>query len=152
VPAARSAAVCALKARDAKLPLALQVLVTPGTIAHADSPSHARFAHGFLLDAEVIAWFFGQYIDERDRTDWRFAPINAEDFEGVAPACVVLAECDPLVDEGVAYADRLRASGVDVRLELYRGLTHDFIKMARMLPEATAAQQAIADALKKAFE
>src|SRR6185436_18635563 len=48
------AAVCALLARDARLPLALQVLVTPGTIAHADTPSHARFGHGFLLDTEVI--------------------------------------------------------------------------------------------------
>ena len=146
------AAVCALMARDAGLPLALQVLVTPGTVAHAETPSHARFAHGFLLDAEAIAWFFDQYIDDADRDDWRFAPMNAEDVEGVAPACVVLAECDPLVDEGVAYADRLRAQGVDVALELYRGVTHDFIKMARMLPEAEHAQQAIGDALKKAFE
>ena len=146
------AAVCALMARDAGLPLALQVLVTPGTIAHSDSPSHARFAHGFLLDAEVIAWFFDQYIDEADRDDWRFAPMNADDVEGAAPACVVLAECDPLVDEGVAYADRLRAQGVEVALELYRGVTHDFIKMARMLPEAVEAQQAIADALRKAFQ
>jgi acetyl esterase len=146
------AAVCALMARDAGLPLALQVLITPGTIAHADSPSHATFAHGFLLDAEVIAWFFDQYIDEADRADWRFAPMNADDLDGVAPACVVLAECDPLVDEGVAYADRLRASGVDVALELYRGVTHDFIKMGRMLPEATQAQQAIGDALRRGFE
>jgi acetyl esterase len=145
------AAVCAVLARDAGLPLALQVLVTPGTIAHADTPSHARFGHGFLLDTEVIEWFFGQYIDAADRPDWRFAPMNADDLEGLAPACVVLAECDPLVDEGVAYADRLRSSRVAVELELYRGVTHDFIKMARMLPEAQAAQQAIADALKGAF-
>jgi acetyl esterase len=146
------AAVCALLARDAGLRLALQVLVTPGTIAHADTPSHARFAHGFLLDAEIIEWFFDQYIDHADRDDWRFAPMNAGELEGVAPACVVLAECDPLVDEGVGYADRLRASGVEVTLELYRGVTHDFIKMARMLPEASDAQQAIGDALRKAFQ
>jgi acetyl esterase len=65
---------------------------------------------------------------------------------------VVLAECDPLVDEGIAYADRLRAVGVAVQLELYRGLTHDFIKMGRVLPEAPAAQEAAARALKEAFE
>ena len=146
------AAVCALMARDAGLRLALQVLVTPGTIAHADTPSHERFAHGFLLEKPAIQWFFDQYIDAADRTDWRFAPALAPDHEGVAPACVVLAECDPLVDEGVAYADRLRASGVDVALELFRGVTHDFIKLGRMLPEAALAQQAIADALRKAFE
>ena len=146
------AAVCALMARDAGLTLALQVLITPGTIAHADTPSHARFAHGFLLERQAVAWFFDNYIAMADRTDWRFAPALAPDHEGVAPACLVIAECDPLVDEGVAYGDILRAAGVAVDLELFRGMTHDFIKMGRMLPEAAQAQQAIADALRKAFE
>jgi acetyl esterase len=145
------AAVCALMARDAALSLALQVLITPGTIAHADSPSHARFAHGFLLERPAILWFFDQYIAEADREDWRFAPMLADDLDDVAPALVVLAECDALVDEGVAYADRLRASGVAVELELFRGVTHDFIKLGRMLPEAAVAQQAIGQALRKAF-
>jgi len=146
------AAVCALMARDAGLKLALQVLITPGTIAHADTPSHARFAHGFLLEKQAVEWFFDQYIAEADRTDWRFAPALAADHEGVAPACIVVAECDVLVDECLAYGDILRAARVDVDLELYRGVTHDFIKMGRMLPEAAQAQQAIADALRKAFE
>ena len=146
------AAVCALMARDAELKLALQVLITPGTIAHADTPSHARFAHGFLLEKQQVEWFFDQYIDQADRTDWRFAPALAADHDGVAPACIVVAECDALVDESVAYGDILRAAGVAVDLEIYRGVTHDFIKMGRMLPEAARAQQQIADALKKAFE
>lgn len=145
------AAVAALHARDAGLPLALQVLITPGATAHADTPSHRLFANGFLLDAAGIAWFFDHYIAHHHRSDWRFAPLNADDAEGVAPACVVLAECDPLVDEGLAYADKLRAAGVAVELELYRGLTHDFIKMGRVLPEAALAQQVIADALRVAF-
>jgi acetyl esterase len=146
------AAVCALLARDAGLKLALQVLVTPGTIAHADTPSHARFAHGFLLEKEQVQWFFDNYIASADRTDWRFAPALAADHEGVAPACIVAAECDALVDEDIAYGDLLRAAGVPVDLGIWRGMTHDFIKMGRMLPEATQAQQAIADALRKAFE
>jgi acetyl esterase len=145
------AAVCALQARDRGLPLCLQVLITPGTTAHADTASHQQFAKGFLLDAEAITWFFDQYIAERQREDWRFAPLLAPDLEGVAPACVVLAECDPLVDEGLAYADRLRAAGVALDLELARGLTHDFIKLGRVLKEAGAAQQFIARALQQAW-
>lgn len=145
------ATVCALLARDTGLPVRLQLLITPGTGAHADTPSHRRFANGYLLDAETIAWFFDQYIPLDQRDDWRFAPLNASELEGVAPACVILAECDPLVDEGLAYIDRLRMAGVAVELELYRGLTHDFIKMGRALPEAEHAQQAAANALRKAF-
>ncbi|MBS0446930.1 MAG: alpha/beta hydrolase [Proteobacteria bacterium] len=146
------AAVAAVHARDIGLALRLQVLITPGTTAHADTPSHRRHARGYLLDAETIEWFFAHYIDRERRSDWRFAPLEADDLDGVAPACVVLAECDPLVDEGIAYADRLRAAGVGVELELCRGLTHDFIKMGRMLPEARAAQALIGAALRRAFD
>ncbi len=146
------AAVCAIQARERGLRLRVQLLITPGTTAHADTPSHGAFASGYLLEAEGIAWFFDHYIDAAIRSDWRFAPLLADDVDGVAPACVVLAECDPLVDEGLAYADRLRAAGVEVELELYRGVTHDFIKMGRALPEARQAQAAIGEALRKAFE
>ncbi len=146
------AAVGALHARDVGLPLALQLLITPGTTAHQDTRSHREFANGYLLDAEAIAWFFDHYIAHEQRTDWRFAPLNADALEGVAPACVILAECDPLVDEGVAYADRLRLAGVAVELELYRGVTHDFIKMGRSLREAAAALDAASAALRAAFQ
>lgn len=146
------AAVCALHARDLGLSLALQLLITPGTTAHADTASHRQFATGHLLDAASIAWFFNHYIDVSQRSDWRFAPLNAEDHSGVAPACLVLAECDPLVDEGLAYADRLRAAGGQIELELFRGVTHDFIKMGRSIPEALTAMDACARALKEAFK
>lgn len=145
------AAVAAILARDHGQPLTLQLLITPGTGAAADTPSHKLFANGFLLDAASIAWFFDHYAASHQRHDWRFAPLLADDLDGVAPACVILAECDPLVDEGLAYADRLRAAGVPVALELYRGLTHDFIKMGRVLKEAVQAQQAAADALRHAW-
>lgn len=145
------AAVCALRARDEGLPLALQLLITPGTAAMSDTASRRLYANGFLLDAATIDWFFDLYIDRAHRADWRFAPLNHDALEGVAPACVILAECDPLVDEGIAYADRLRAAGVPVALELFRGLTHDFIKMGRVLQEADEAQQAAAEAMKGAW-
>ncbi len=145
------AAVCALHARDIGLPLSLQLLITPGTTAHADTASHKLFADGFLLDAVAIQWFFEHYIPPHHRADWRFAPLLADELHGVAPACIVLAECDPLVDEGVAYGDRLRLEGVHVQLELYRGVTHDFIKMARAIPQAAEAQQAAAEALRAAW-
>jgi len=145
------AAVAALHARDRGWPLALQLLVTPGTTAHADTASHRLFANGFLIDAATIEWFFEQTIENGRRTDWRFAPLLADDVEGVAPACIILAECDPLVDEGLSYGDRLRAAGVPVALELARGMTHDFIKMGRVLPEASHALDAAAAALKAAW-
>ena len=146
------AAVAAIRARDVGLPLRAQLLITPGTAATTDAPSYRRYGSGFLLDATTIEWFFAHYIDRADRHDWRFAPLEADDLDGVAPACLVLAECDPLVDEGLAYADRLRLAGVAVELELARGVTHDFIKMGRTLDEARVAQAHAGAALRRAFE
>jgi acetyl esterase len=145
------AAVCALQARDRGLPLALQLLITPGTAAQAETPSRKLFAQGFLLEAAGIAWFYDHYAPDSQRHDWRFAPLLADDLGGLAPACVLLAECDPLVDDGLAYADRLRLAGVAVQMELYRGLTHDFIKMGRAIPQAATALDDAAHALRQAW-
>lgn len=145
------AAVMALMARDADLALRLQLLFYPGTTAHQDTESHRRYAQGLLLDKPMIDWFFGRYIFRSERRDWRFAPLEAPDHAGVAPAFIGLAECDPLVDEGIAYGDALRAAGVPVQLELWRGVVHDFIKMGRVIPEALDAHAKAGAALKDAL-
>ena len=145
------AAAAALQARDEGLALGLQLLITPGTTAHADTASHRFFSQGYLLDRTTLEWFFNQYIDAGQRRDWRFAPLEAASHDDLAPACVILAECDPLVDEGLAYADALRWAGVPVQLELYRGVTHDFIKMGRAVREAEQALEAAGQALRTAW-
>ncbi len=152
-------AACAIEARDAGLPLALQLLFYPGCAGHQDTESHRTFAKGFVLDEAQITYFFNQYVrTPADRDDWRFAPLDGKtasgdvaDLSGVAPAWIGLAECDPLVDEGVAYADRLRMAGVPVDLEIYRGVVHEFIKMGRAIPEAQRAHADAARALKESF-
>lgn len=146
------AAACAIVARDAGVPLALQLLIYPGTCAHQDTDSHLRYAHGLVLERAGIQWFFNNYVrSPADREDWRFAPLLAPDVEGVAPAFFCLAELDPLVDEGVQYADMLRMAGVPVELEIYKGVTHEFIKMGRAIPEARQAHADMAAALRAAL-
>ena len=145
------AAVCAIMARDAKMPLALQLLIYPGTADRQDSASHSQFGKGFMLDKAVVDWFFDHYIDKDQRSDWRFAPMLAERHDGLAPAWIGLAECDPLVDEGVAYGDLMRMSGVAVELEIYRGVVHGFVNMGRVIADARKAHQDAGHALKRAF-
>ena len=145
-------AAMALMARDAGLPLALQILFYPGCVPHQNLPSHARYAQGYLLEAEAIDYFYGHYLrDATDRLDWRFSPLLAPDHEGLAPAWMGLAECDPLFDEGVMYADQLRLHRVPTDLAIYRGVVHGFIQMGRALPEALQAVQDAAHALRSAM-
>jgi acetyl esterase len=56
------AAVTALMARDAGLPLALQLLFYPGCAGHQNMPSHHAFAHGFMLEVAHIDYFYGHYL------------------------------------------------------------------------------------------
>jgi acetyl esterase len=145
---------CAIEARNLGLKLILQLLFYPGCIGHQNTESHRKFASGFVLEQAHITYFFEHYLrSAADRNDWRFAVLDGVgadgqrvDFANLAPAWLGLAECDPLVDEGIAYADILRMAGVAVDLEIYRGVVHEFIKMGRAIPEAdiAIAQAAIA--------
>lgn len=145
-------AALALMARDAGLPLALQLMFYPGCVPYQNLPSHERYAHGYLLEADAIEYFYGHYLrSPQDRLDWRFSPMLAHNHEGLAPAWFGLAECDPLVDEGLMYADQLRQHRVPVDLTLYRGVVHGFIQMGRAIPEALQAVQDAAQALRTAM-
>jgi acetyl esterase len=145
------AAASAIMARDEHIPIALQLLFYPGTAEDQEAASHKKYSKGLVLEKAHIDWFFDQFISREQRGDWRFAPLNAPDVEGVAPAWFGLAEMDPLFDDGIAYADKLRLAGVPVDLEIYRGVTHEFIKMGRALREARQAHRDAARALTQAF-
>jgi acetyl esterase len=145
------AAVCAHLARDAGLPLALQLLIYPGTKGYELSPSRHQYAKGYVLEEDHIRYFFNSVLPNKSAGGWRFSPLNAPDHSDLASLFLALAECDPLHDEGLEYADALRVAGVTVNLEIYRGVTHEFIKMGRILPEARQFHQDAAQALKNAF-
>jgi len=145
-------AATAIAARDAGIALKLQLIFYPGC-----SPDHMPSAHtfekGFLLEKTSIEYFYSHYLrTDADRLDPRFSPLLVEDVSDLAPAWLGLAECDPLVDEGIAYADHLRLAGVPVDLEIYKGVVHSFIQMGRVIPEALTAHADAARALKGAFQ
>jgi acetyl esterase len=160
------ATVCAVLARDAGIAPVLQMLIYPGTAGYQRTASHERLADGYLLNAKTIQWFFTHYTrSDADRHDWRFAPLDGTrggdegdgseggvpDFAGVAPAWIAVAEYDPLVDEGIAYAHKLRDAGNRVTLVNYPGMIHEFFKMGGVLREAVAAHADAAAALRAAF-
>lgn len=130
----------------------LQVLIYPVTDASRSTPSIERFGEGHLLEKESLNWFYNHYQrDVSDRLDPRFSPLLGEVSADVAPVLLVLAECDPLHDEGVAYAQHLQAAGVAVELQVYAGMTHDFMRMGAIIDEAEEAQAHIAERLVAAF-
>ena len=63
-------------------------------------------------------------------------PLFAPDLSGAAPAIIVVAECDPLRDEAVAYAGLLEHFAVPVELLEAEGMLHGFLRMGHVIPDA----------------
>jgi len=137
------AAVCALLARDRALPgVRAQLLVYPAVAADTDHDSHRLFAEGFLLTAESIRWFQSQYLNHpAQRRDWRFAPLLAPHHRSLPPALLMVAGHDPLRDEGIAYAQRLREAGNVVELVNHEGMIHAFWNLGAAIREAARSME-----------
>ena len=147
------AAVAALLARDAGAPaLALQVLIYPVVDLAAEAPSYGRFGTGYgILTAAGMRWFRDLYLrDANDAADWRASPLKAA-AGGLCPALVITAEYDLLHDEGVAYAEHLKAAGVAVHHSPYPGMIHAFANMPAAIAGAAAVQDEVSEALRTAF-
>jgi acetyl esterase len=84
--------------------------------------------------------------------DVRISPLEAKDLKGLPPAYIVTAGFDPLRDEGMAYAEKLKQAGVAVTAVEYATMIHGFFSMQGLIPMASeaiaAAAHAIRDTLK----
>lgn len=148
------AAVAAIVARDVGEPaIRLQALIYPLVDYSLESESYKTYGNGFgLLTEAAVHWFRDRYLTSPEQAaDWRVSPIRAASLKGVAPALIVAAECDVLVDEGVAYAEALRQAGVDVEYSSYPGMIHGFYTMAPAIDAAVTAQAQVNEALKRAL-
>jgi acetyl esterase len=145
------AAAVALRARAAGLPLAFQLLIYPVTDHHFGTESYSANATGFGLTEAGMRWYWNHYLGGGDGGDPEASPLRETDLAGAAPALVVVCEYDPLRDEGVAYAERLRAAGVPVRLSEYEGMIHGFLRMPAVIDRTQALLDESAQALREAL-
>ncbi|MET8978899.1 alpha/beta hydrolase [Streptomyces sp. NPDC004539] len=109
-----------------------QVLYCPMTDPDGDTASAARFASGYFLTRDAVAWYWREYADDpHDLTEPTAAPLRATgtDLAGLPPALVVSAEADVVRDEGEQYARLLRRAGVRVTAVRYLGTVHDFVSL-----------------------
>jgi acetyl esterase len=137
------AAGLALRARDAGLVLAGQLLFYPPTDPALAGGSITENGDGYFLTESDMRWFYAQYIPDGKGSAPELDLARA-DVRGVAPAIVATAEFDPLRDEGAAYADRLRDAGVPVRYVPGPGLIHGY---AAFLGAVDAADATVSEAL-----
>ena len=147
------AAVCALRARDRGGPeLAAQVLVYP--VVDTDTSTTSYLTHGadqtLMLGAREMEWFIGHYLpNAADRVHPDAAPLRASDLTRLPPAIVVIAEYDPLRDEGVSYAEALSAAGVEVSAHRYDDQPHGFFSFVNAFQAGNRAVERVGAQLRE---
>jgi acetyl esterase/lipase len=131
----------------------LQLLVYPCVDAACESASMTTYADAFPLSRATMAWFIGHYMGPGDSpADPRLSPLRAEDLSGLAPAVVVTAGFDPLLDQGEAYARRLKEAHVPTAYRCYDSLAHAFTAFTGAVPCADVACREIAGLVREGFE
>jgi acetyl esterase len=135
---------------DPKRRLAFQLLLYPATSSEWETESR-KTLDGPVLTFEAMRWFEKHLAAAGHAEAHRLSPMAAKDVAGAAPALVVTAGHDCLKDEGCAYAEKLKAAGIEAEHVEYPALPHDFYIMADVSPAVLDAAKATAAALEAAI-
>jgi acetyl esterase len=91
------------------------------------------------LSGRDIDFYWSQYVrDAADLADPRLDLLSAE-LAGLPPAFLGVAALDPLLDDNLAMAERLRAAGVPAELRVYPGMLHGFLHYSKLVARAMQA-------------
>jgi acetyl esterase/lipase len=132
---------------------ALQLMIYPAVDVASHTQSMTTYAEAYPLSRQTMEWFMSHYLPlGADPTDPRASPIREPDLAGLAPAVIVTAGFDPLVDQGEAYAKRLSDAGVPVAYRCYDHLAHAFTAFTGAVPAADIACREIAGLVREGFE
>ncbi|MDY6780617.1 MAG: alpha/beta hydrolase, partial [Halobacteria archaeon] len=147
-------AVVSLMSRDRGLPdVAFQALLYPVTAYMEPMDSRRENATGYFLESKDMLWFADKYLkDEIDARHPYAFPLQARDLSDLPPAFVLTCEFDPLRDEGIAYADRLRDAGVEVTHTNYDGMVHGFLNMEGVVDRAYDGVDEVAERITDGLE
>ncbi|MDQ5820290.1 MAG: alpha/beta hydrolase, partial [Actinomycetota bacterium] len=138
-----------LRAIEAGLPVpSHQLLVYPIVDGDDSKPAYDDNKNAKPLNAAMMKWFTEHY--RPDPEDPKFA-ISQADLTGFPPTTIVLAEVDPLRDDGKVLAEALRTAGFDVELRQYAGVTHEFFGMGAVVDQAKDAVEFAAGRLSASF-
>ena len=129
------AAAVAHAARDGDIDLAAQILVYPFLDLDAANepayPSMSRNAKDYYVTLADLHWCVSNYVRAgADPADHRVSPLRDDAFAGLPATVLATAEFDPLADQGLAYAARLRDAGVPVIGHSGAGLIHGYGDMS----------------------
>lgn len=149
-----SAAVC-LMSKDKNGPkVTCQVLIYPSTnLYELNTKSWSDFSNDFNISKEEMEKYISLYVPQKeDRKNPYVSPLLSNEFKQLPDTLVITAEIDPLRDEGEAYSNKLKNSGIKTQVITFNGVTHGFITMDKITSKADEALNEISSYLQNEFE
>jgi len=138
---------------DKRIHIDQQILIYPSVDYTLSSPSLDSNGTGFLLETPRIKWYFEQYFQQFDPTSEAIkqaSPLLGPMSAQLPKTLIFTAGCDPLRDEGIAYAKALTAAGVDVEHHSFDGMIHAYMLLHDLVKEeCMATYQRIAEFMAK---
>lgn len=146
-----------LMARDRDGPkITYQLADVPVLDYNFDTASYRENAEGFGLKREDMRYYWEHYLHDPIHGENRYAsPLQARDLSGLPAGTVITCGFDVLRDEGIEYAERLKAAGVPVEHNHYPDSPHALLASTRLTLELEPSMEALADTaaeLRAAFE
>ena len=146
------ATVCCLNSKiNSDVPISFQALIYPSTHMGAHYSSKEEY-DGFILSKPLMKWFEDKYIDKNQLNDWRAAPILYNDLTKLPPALIIVAGCDPLKDEGIAYGKKLIKAGNNVETKVFEGQIHGFLTMGARINDTAELISLVGNRIDSAFK
>ena len=130
--------------RDAREPLpAAAVLISPWVDPLAEGGSIDAQEPFDFGDRELLLGWIEAYLGRDAPRDPRVFLLDAK-LEGLPPLLVQAGSAEILLDQVRAFAERARAAGVDVRLDVHDDMFHDFQMQAPLIPAGARAMDDVA--------
>jgi len=145
-------AVTCLRLRDKNGPEpAGQVMLYPVTDYYEpETKSYHELGDDYILTRKDMIWFWDQYLaDPVDSHNPYVAPLKVSSCKRLPPALILVSAYDPLLDEGLAYGEKLRNDGIPVNISVYEDMMHGFLSYLGILKQAKTAIEEISAWIKK---
>ncbi|QHO74674.1 esterase [Bradyrhizobium sp. CCBAU 051011] len=138
------AAMLALRERGLPLPISA-VLMSPWTDLAATGASYVTRAEADPIHQRpmILALAKNYLGGQGDPCDPRISPLYAN-LQGLPPLLIQVGDRETVLDDSVMFADKARAAGIDVSLEVWDGMIHVFQMFGAELAEARQAIASIA--------
>ncbi len=114
------------------------------------SPSYQENASGYFL-TKASCYFSMENYAPGVKNNPELSPILTKDISGLPPAVIISAEFDPLRDDAILYADKLRKAGVKVWDKCFAGQIHMLLGLPPNAKEIKELETMVKDAMKECF-